>query len=106
VLWFTLGYAQYQLDDYETAVTSLRQAIAQSTIVPLPAETLEQTRFLIADATDRHAVSTGPRSHDLIEHSIEAWQEFVDSCRTTGCDQAKLDRAEQRIRTLRQAPPG
>jgi tetratricopeptide (TPR) repeat protein len=104
-LWFTLGYAQYELDLNDDALQSFQQALDHAAAVPVPEETLIQTRYLIADAADRRAVhqrsaGPGPAAAEGLGKAVEAWKGFLDFCRSAPCSEEKLHRAEQRIRQL------
>jgi hypothetical protein len=106
-LWFTEGYAEYQVDSYEEAMTSFQEVLRHNQTVPVPTETLTQTRYLIADAADRRAlrdVAAGksPKNQEHLQEAINAWQEYEDFCQDVECQAEKVTRAESRIKELRQ----
>jgi tetratricopeptide (TPR) repeat protein len=103
-LWFTAGYAQYQVDSYEEALESYRKVLQHNTVVPMPEAMLAKTRYLIADTTDRNAMREGLEPGVLEKRMVDAitaWQDYQDFCAEAQCSEAYLGKATERIDTLR-----
>jgi tetratricopeptide (TPR) repeat protein len=109
-LWFTQGYAQYQLDRYPQALDSFRQVLKPSA-VPVPDDVLIQTLFLLADTADRLALVEREKGNaagheELLRDALGAWKRFVSLCNELRCaEPEKLERAEQQVRQLESLSP-
>jgi tetratricopeptide (TPR) repeat protein len=107
-LWFTKGYAEYVVDSYREAMASFQEVLRHHQVVPVPEETLMQTRYLIADSADRRALreklpNRSRENVELLQAAIYAWQDYEDFCQDRQCQEDKLSRAESRIKELKQA---
>lgn len=106
LLWFFQGYAQYQINSYEEAMTSLRQVLTYYKIYGVEEELLMQTRYLIADSADRNVGDLNDankaENQRLLRDAIREWQNFEDFCMDVDCPDTYLERAPERIEDLKQ----
>lgn len=103
-LWFTTGYAQYQVDSYEEAAESFRKVLQHFPVVPLPEGALSKARYLLGDSLDRNATREGRTPEDqaaLMAEAVTVWQEYQDYCAEATCEDLYLFHATERVEQLR-----
>jgi tetratricopeptide (TPR) repeat protein len=104
-LWYSLGYAQYQVDSFAESAEAFRKVLQHSPVVPLPESALTSARYLLSDSVDRNSMLKGLSSEEQatrMSEAITVWQEYQDFCQETPCEEVYLTHASARITELRQ----